>query len=76
MGRKGLIVAERVVEQHAGAQFQALHRASQLQRQQERQRRDEVRRDAEQRLPLAQIQADQPEIAHRQIAEPAVNRDE
>ena len=74
MRRKGLVVAERVVEQHASTELHVLQRAAALQRQQEWEGRDQMRRNAEQRLPLAQIQTDQPDIAHRQIAEPAMDQ--
>ena len=42
-------------------------------RNQELERFDEMRRNAEQRFPLAQVEADQPQVEHLQISEPAVD---
>ena len=41
---------------------------------QELQRADEMGRDAKQRLALAQIETDQPEVAGRQVAQAAMNQ--
>jgi hypothetical protein len=74
MGRKRLVVAERVVKEHAEAQLQPLYGSPPCQRQKEWQRRNQMRRDAEQGLALAQIEADQPEVTGRQVAQSAMNQ--
>jgi hypothetical protein len=71
---QGLVEAEQVVERHAGAQLGAIERAALVEGQQERQRPDQVRGDAQQGLALAQIHAHQAEIEHFQVAQAAVNQ--
>ena len=65
--------ADAVVEHEPGAEVRALPAAA-AQRPQERHRRDEVRRDPrEQQLALAQRLADEPDVAHLEVAQAAVD---
>ncbi len=73
MIRQALVEAEKVVEQHADAQPPAHEQAAAVPRHEELERLDQVRRDLQQRLALAQVHAHQREVQHLEIAEPAVH---
>ena len=71
--RQPLVVAQRVVERQADAHLQRRSEAAAEERDQELERLDQVRRDAEQRLSLAEVETNEAEVQHLEIAQPAMD---
>ena len=66
--------ASDIVEQHAGGELPARDPVAAVHREHERQRPDQVGRDAQQDAPLPVRFEDQAELALLQVAQPAVDQ--
>src|SRR5690606_27387758 len=72
--RQGFAERQEIVERHADANLPARPARAAINREIEPQRLDEMRRDVEQRLPLAQRLAHETELAVLEIAQAAVDQ--
>src|SRR2546428_7014613 len=72
--RQALVEREQVVKLHAQPELQRIEEGRPVQREKERQRKDEMRSDAQEDLALAHVASDEREVEELEIAQPAVDQ--
>ena len=74
MTRQALVIAQQVVKRHAQLHFAAVKKGAFIERHDELQRFDKMRRDAQKRFALAQVHTYEAEIKQLEIAQAAVDQ--